>query len=190
MTLKNPYLIASRPHQWLKNLVVFAAPLAAGKIFDIAVLVETIGAACLFLCVSIGVYFFNDLQDIDADRRHPRKAMRPIANSEIPYPIGFLSAFILSFAPLIVSLFLSSGLGVCLGSYIFINVLYSVKLKEIPYFELALVSSGFVLRDIAGGLTSNIPLSFWLISLVSCSSFFVVSGKRYAELSAYQTHNY
>lgn len=168
---------------------MFAAPLAAGEILDRAVLVETIVAACLFLCASIGVYFFNDLQDIDTDRKHPRKTLRPIANRDIPYRVANLSAFTLSITPLIISFFLSVSLVICLSCYIFINVLYSIKLKEIPYFELALVSSGFVFRAIAGGLASDISLSFWFISLVSCSSLFVVTGKRYAELSTYQTHN-
>ena len=181
-------LIASRPHQWIKNLVVFAAPLAAGDIQEKEVLTGTIAAAFLFLFISISVYFFNDLRDIDIDRKHPKKSQRPIANSDIPSRLAFGIAFIFAAVPLTISFFISSSLGICLASYVFINILYSLKLKEIPYLELGLVSSGFVFRSAAGGLASDIPLSFWFISLVSCASLFVVVGKRYSELSTYQTY--
>jgi len=182
------YLIAARPYQWIKNLVVFAAPLAAGGIKKTEILHETIVAAVLFLFISISVYFFNDVRDIEIDRRHPQKARRPIANGEIPYRHAIWFAFIIASASLTIGFWISSSLGVCLGSYVFINILYSVKLKEIPYLELAFVSSGFVLRATAGGAASGVPVSFWFISLVSCTSLFVVVGKRYAELSKYQTH--
>ncbi len=181
------YLIAARPYQWIKNLVVFAAPLAAGDIHRMETLNETFAAAFLFLSISVSVYFFNDVRDIEIDRKHPKKILRPIANGEIPYrhAIGF--AFILASTSLTIGFWISLSLGLCIGSYAFINILYSLKVKEIPYLELAFVSSGFVLRATAGGAASGVPVSFWFISLVSCASLFVVIGKRYAELSTYQT---
>ena len=75
----NPYLMAARPHQWLKNLLVFAAPLAAGEIENGNTILRTSVAAFLFLLVSISVYFFNDLCDVEADKQHAQKAQRPIA---------------------------------------------------------------------------------------------------------------
>ena len=95
---------------------------------------------------------------------------------------------VFSITSLTLGFLLSSGLGICLGVYTFVNFLYSVKVKELPYIELVLVASGFVLRAAAGGMPTNIPLSFWFITLVSSTSFFLVAGKRFAELSTYQTH--
>ena len=184
----SPYLIAARPHQWLKNLLIFAAPLAAGEIDNGSILIRTSGAAFLFLLVSVSVYFFNDLCDIEADKQHTQKAQRPIANGEVSvqFLVGIISVF--SITSLTLGFLLSPGLGICLGVYIFVNFLYSIKLKEVPYIELILVASGFVLRAAAGGMPTNIPLSFWFITLVSSTSFFLVAGKRFAELSTYQTH--
>ena len=183
-----PYLTAARPHQWVKNLLVFAAPLAAGEIQNNDILLKTSAAAFLFLLISVSVYFFNDLCDIDADNRHIQKAHRPIASGAIPIRplVGVILTF--SIASLTFSFLFSLGLGICLALYALVNSLYSAKLKEVPYLELLLVGSGFVARGVAGGLASDIPLSFWFITLISSTSLFVVIGKRFAEFSAYQIH--
>ena len=114
----NSYLTAARPHQWLKNLLVFAAPLAAGEIENGNTILRTSVAAFLFLLVSISVYFFNDLCDVEADKQHAQKAQRPIANGEVSvrFSHGIISAF--SITSLIIGFLLSLGLGICLVVYI------------------------------------------------------------------------
>ena len=184
----NPYLTAARPHQWLKNLLVFAAPLAAGEIENGNTIWRTSVVAFLFLLVSVSVYFFNDLCDVEADKQHVQKAQRPIADGEVSvrFSLGIITTF--SITSLIIGFLFSLGLGICLAVYVFVNFLYSIKLKRVPYIELLLVASGFVLRAAAGGFSTDIPLSFWFVTLVSSTALFLVAGKRFAELSAYRNH--
>jgi decaprenyl-phosphate phosphoribosyltransferase len=182
----HPFIAAARPHQWLKNLLVFSAPLAAGSIHNREIIFRTTGVAFLFLIASVGVYLFNDVRDIEIDRNHPVKSQRPIANSDLSQRSAMTMAPLLILGSLSVGFSISTSLGISLAVYVSINILYSIKVKAIPYLELLLVSSGFVIRAIAGGIASGIPLSFWFISVISCASFFMVAGKRYAELSQYE----
>jgi decaprenyl-phosphate phosphoribosyltransferase len=182
----HPFITAARPHQWLKNLLVFSAPLAAGSIHNREILFRTTYVAFLFLIISVSIYLFNDVRDIEVDRNHPIKSQRPIANGDLSQRSAMIMAPLLTLGSLSVGFTISTSLGISLAVYVFINILYSIKGKSIPYLELLLISSGFVIRAISGGIVSGISLSFWFISVVSCTSFFMATGKRYAELSQYE----
>lgn len=171
-----------RPRQWVKNVLVLAAPVAAGQLFAPSVLINTAIAFLAFCLVSASIYLINDIWDVESDRSHPTKRFRPIAAGEL----GANPARLLALACLILSLgigWLSSPLlTVTLAVYWLIQVSYSLFLKHQPIIDLAMVTSGFLLRAIAGGVASGIELSPWFLLVASFGSLFMVAGKRYSEM--------
>jgi decaprenyl-phosphate phosphoribosyltransferase len=175
---------AVRPKQWLKNLLVGAAPLAAGKLLGRHVLIS-IGLAFVAFClVSAAVYLINDVRDIEEDRLHPKKRLRPIAAGELGVPTAIAIAAVTGVIGLVLAYYTSTGLGVTVTVYVVLQVLYSVFLKHLPVVDLAMVASAFLLRAIAGGVATGIPLSQWFLLVASFGSFFMVAGKRYSEMKA------
>ncbi len=176
-------LAATRPRQWVKNILVFAVPAAAGTLFRPPVLGRSVAAAALFLGASAGGYLLNDVRDISADRVHPIKRTRPIAAGDI----GVLPAVITAAALLVGSClgaFVLAGpaFAAVIGAYVAITASYSFGLKRLPVVELACVSSGFVLRAVAGGAAAHLPISPWFLSVTSAGALLLVAGKRTAEL--------
>jgi decaprenyl-phosphate phosphoribosyltransferase len=177
-------LRAVRPRQWLKNLLVGTAPLAAGRLLERQVLVSVALAFVAFCLVSAAVYLLNDVRDIEEDRLHPRKRLRPIAAGELSVPAAITIGVAAGVAGLAVAFISSTGLGITVTVYVVLQVLYTLFLKHVPVLDLAMVASGFLLRAIAGGVAANIPLSQWFLLVASFGSFFMVAGKRYSELKA------
>jgi decaprenyl-phosphate phosphoribosyltransferase len=174
-----------RPRQWLKNLLVLAAPLAAGSIVRLDVLVPTAVAFGLFCLVSGGVYLINDVRDAEADRLHPRKRYRPVASGALPVPVALTVGIVLLVGSLVAAALLTRpALAGVLGAYVAISVCYSLFLKDQPVIDLAVVASGFLLRGVAGGAAAGIVLSHWFLLVASFGALFIVAGKRYAELVA------
>jgi decaprenyl-phosphate phosphoribosyltransferase len=175
---------AVRPHQWLKNLLVGAAPLAAGRLLERHVLIS-IGLAFVAFClVSAAVYLINDVRDVEEDRLHPKKRLRPIAAGELGVPTAIAIAAVTGVIGLVLAYYTSTGLGITVTVYVVLQVLYSVFLKHLPVVDLAMVASAFLLRAIAGGVAAGIPLSQWFLLVASFGSFFMVAGKRYSEMKA------
>jgi 4-hydroxybenzoate polyprenyltransferase len=145
-----------------------------------------LGAALASFCLaSSAVYVFNDICDVEADRHHERKRFRPIASGAVsPAQAGVLSAVLLALA---VALALAAALPLLFHvvqvSYLLINLGYSLGLKHVAVLELFLVSSGFVLRLLAGGVVSNIELSTWIIAATGMISLLLATGKRRADLA-------
>jgi decaprenyl-phosphate phosphoribosyltransferase len=176
------WLRAMRPKQWVKNVLVFAAPLAAGQLFVPAVLVEAAWAFVAFSLVSASIYLINDSRDIEADRLHPKKQFRPIAAGELAIPTAYVLAAVTLVASLAIGFWVAPLLGVTLASYWVLQVLYSLFLKHQPIIDLAMVAAGFLLRAVAGGVAAGLPLSQWFLLVASFGSLFMVAGKRYSEL--------
>ena len=177
-------LRAMRPRQWLKNVLVAAAPLAAGQIFDAGVLINVGLAFVAFCLVSSAVYLLNDVRDVDEDRLHPRKRLRPIASGELSVRAALLLAALTGAVGFAVGFYTAIALGVTLAVYLLLQVLYSAFLKHLPVVDLAIVASGFLLRAIAGGVAAGIALSQWFLLVASFGSFFMVACKRYSEMKA------
>jgi decaprenyl-phosphate phosphoribosyltransferase len=177
-------LRAVRPRQWLKNLLVGAAPLAAGKLLERHVLVSVALAFVAFCLVSAMVYLLNDVRDVEEDRLHPRKRLRPIAAGELSVRAAIAIAVVTGSAGFVLAFMTSTGLGITVTVYVVLQILYTLFLKHIPVLDLAMVASGFLLRAIAGGVAAGIPLSQWFLLVASFGSFFMVAGKRYSELKA------
>lgn len=176
------WLRAMRPKQWVKNVLVFAAPLAAGRLFEPQVLVNSLWAFLSFSLVSASIYLINDARDVEADRLHPKKRLRPIAAGELAIPTAYVLAAITFVASMAIGFWVAPLLGVTLASYWILQVLYSLFLKHQPIIDLAMVAAGFLLRAVAGGVASGLPLSQWFLLVASFGSLFMVAGKRYSEL--------
>jgi decaprenyl-phosphate phosphoribosyltransferase len=175
---------AMRPRQWVKNLLVLAAPLAAGQLFDPTVLKGAALAFVAFCLVSASVYLVNDVRDVEEDRQHPTKRFRPIAAGELKPATAVALAAVLGACGLALGFFVSTPLGITMGVYVGLQLLYSAYLKHLPVVDLAMVASAFLLRAIAGGVATGIPLSQWFLLVAAFGSFFMVAGKRYSELKA------
>jgi decaprenyl-phosphate phosphoribosyltransferase len=176
---------AMRPRQWPKNLLVFAAPLAGATLgrdngFGYALL-----AFVAFTAASSAVYVINDILDVERDRQHPTKRMRPIASGRLPVSAALvLAAVCLGVAALTTVLIGEPMLGAVIGAYIVVSFLYSLTLKHIPGIELTVVASGFVLRALGGAVATHVPPSGWFLTVCSLGALMVAIGKRYTELSA------
>ena len=175
-------LATMRPRQWVKNVLVFAAPFAAGKLFDFAVLPNVLLAFAAFSLAASGVYLVNDTKDVDADRAHPTKRNRPIAAGIVPPAVAVGTAVVLFAASLGVSLLANRNLLIVTAVYIVVQLAYCLWLKHEPVIDICIVSSGFLMRAIAGGAAASLYLSPWFLLTMAFGSLFMASGKRYAEM--------
>ena len=173
-----------RPKQWVKNVLVATAPLAAGRLFETPVLIAVGLAFVAFCLVSASVYLVNDVRDVAEDRLHPRKRFRPIAAGELKPTTAWVLAALTGVAGLALGFAVTIPLGITLVVYLAVQLLYSAFLKHLPVVDLAVVASGFLLRAIAGGVATGIPLSQWFLLVAAFGSFFMVAGKRYSEMRA------
>lgn len=175
-------LRAMRPRQWVKNVLVLAAPVAAGSLFQPAVALNTLWAVIAFCLISASVYLINDVRDIESDRLHPKKRLRPIAAGEFRVRNAIILAVTCLVASLALSFFVAPLLSLTVGVYWALQVGYSLYLKNEPIIDLAMVTAGFLLRAVAGGVASSIELSQWFLLVASFGSLFMVAGKRYSEI--------
>lgn len=177
---------ALRPKQWVKNVLVVAAPLAAGgdKLFSFSVVLDVVIAFVAFCLSASSIYLINDARDVEADRAHPTKRFRPIAAGVLPVKLAYVMAVVLIFAALGISFLASSGhgLAIIVAIYIALQLGYCFGWKHQPVIDIALVSSGFMLRAMAGGVAAAIELSQWFLLVAAFGSLFMAAGKRYAEL--------
>ncbi len=172
-----------RPKQWVKNVLVFVAPAAAGTLLHGGVLLKAIIAFIAFSLTASGLYIINDIRDVDSDRAHHRKRHRPVAAGTLPLPVAWVAALILLFGGLLLGTFATTWqFGVTLLAYAIITLAYSLALKSQPVIELACVASGFVLRATGGGSATNTKLSVWFLVVISFGALFIVAGKRLAEM--------
>lgn len=173
---------ALRPRQWLKNVLVLAAPLASGQLFHARVFWPAIGAVVAFCLVASAVYLVNDARDVEEDRRHPKKRFRPIAAGELRIPVAIAMAVVIAAVSIVGGFLIATKLGVVLVIYLALQVCYSQWFKHQPVLDLAMVSSGFLLRAVAGGAAAGLALSQWFLLVASFGSLFMVSGKRFSEM--------
>jgi len=175
---------AMRPVQWVKNGLILVAPAAAGQLERADVIRHTVAAFLAFCAVSSGMYLFNDLRDVAADRLHPTKRYRAIASGQLSTPVAALSAVLLLGVGFVIPAFLwqPEGLYLILGLYVAITLAYNLGLKGVAVIEMGIVASGFFLRAYAGAVASHIFVSTWFLVVISFGALFLVVGKRSAEL--------
>jgi decaprenyl-phosphate phosphoribosyltransferase len=171
-----------RPRQWVKNVLVLAAPFASGDILTPAVLAAVGIAFVAFSLAASGVYLVNDIKDVAADRAHPTKRNRPIAAGVVPPRLALVVAVLLLAGAVGLSFLASIGLVIVVAVYIAVQISYCLWLKHQPVMDIAVVASGFLVRSIAGGAAAGIALSQWFLLAAAFGSLFMVAGKRYAEI--------
>jgi len=172
----------ARPKQWTKNVLVFAAPAAAGVLDQGDALVKTLLAFAGFCLAASAVYFLNDANDYEADRLHPTKRHRPIAAGHLDPRTARIIAGVLVVLSLAVTAPINGGkLTAVIAGYLALQFSYTMWLKYEPVIDLAAVAAGFVLRAIAGGVATGVPLSDWFLIVAGAGSLFIVTGKRHAE---------
>lgn len=173
---------ATRPRQWIKNALVLAAPLAAGRILEPEVAIPTLIALVSFILASAATYLINDVRDVASDRAHETKSRRPIASGEVSPRVALITAVILVVLSLGLAAITGWGLVIVVVSYLVATFAYSLGLKHEPVIELGLLSAGFLLRAIAGGVAADLPISPWFLLVTGFGSLSLAAGKRYAEL--------
>ncbi|WP_409427646.1 decaprenyl-phosphate phosphoribosyltransferase [Mycobacterium sp. SMC-11] len=176
---------AMRPRQWVKNVLVVAAPLAAlggGVHYDYADLArKSLIAFVAFSLAASAIYLVNDARDVEADRAHPTKRFRPIAAGVLPVSLAYILAVLLGLASLGSAWWLTPNLSLVMAIYLAMQLAYCFGLKHQAVLDICIVSSAYLLRAIAGGVAASIPLSQWFLLVMAFGSLFMVAGKRYAE---------
>jgi len=170
----------ARPHQWLKNLLVFIPPMAGHMLFQPTALSRTILTFAALCAAASGIYIINDLFDLEADRKHPRKRRRPFASGDLPLQYG-LAGPILILLGLEIGLAVSPEIMLVLYLYATISLTYSQYLKTKPLVDVFCLAGLYTIRVVAGGIASNSGVSIWLLNF---SGFLFLSLgflKRYAE---------
>lgn len=177
---------AMRPRQWVKNVLVLAAPLsAAGRHhrYDYGQLgIQVAVAFVVFSLAASAVYLINDVRDVEADREHPTKRFRPIAAGVVPEWLAYSLAAVLAVASLGLAWRLTPNLAVVMAVYIGMQLAYCFGLKHQAVMDICIVSSAYLIRAIAGGAATDTRLSQWFLLVAAFGSLFMVAGKRYAEL--------
>jgi decaprenyl-phosphate phosphoribosyltransferase len=172
---------ALRPKQWVKNVLVAAAPGAAGVLTE-AESLEKVGLAFLAFCmVSSATYLVNDVGDVEEDRRHPTKRERPIAAGIVSKRLALVTAALLALGGFAVALAIRPAFLALVAGYIATTMAYTIWLKHMAVFDIAVVASGFIFRAVAGGVAVDVPISRWFLIVTSFGSLFIVAGKRYSE---------
>ena len=175
-------IMTTRPRQWPKNLLVFAAPLAGATLDGIG---YALIAMFAFGCASAAVYFVNDVADVERDRRHPVKRNRPIASGALPEQHAIVLALVAALFAVGAGVVIREPLLVAAASaYLCLSFLYSFKLKHVPFVEMLIVASGFLLRVLGGAAATHVKLSIWFLMVCSLGALGVAVAKRYTELTS------
>jgi len=180
-------LASMRPHQWTKNVFVFAALIFAHQLGRGEAVLRVCAAFALFCALSGSVYLLNDLVDLEKDRAHPRKRLRPIASGQVsPILAGVLACAVAALA-LAGAFLLSGAFGSVAALFLAMNVLYSYYLKRIVILDVMAIALGFVLRAVAGAAVIEVEISPWLILCTSLLALFLGFCKRRNELTLLQS---
>ncbi len=179
----NPWIRALRPHQWLKNLLVFIPLLAAHRFFDEALIARAMFAFILFCIAASGGYLVNDLLDLEHDRCHPTKRRRPLASGELPVVPAAVSAMLLPGGAVAAALStMPLRFSVALVSYFVLSIAYSRFLKRMMGVDTIVLAALYTVRIIAGAFACGLVPTFWILAFSMFLFLSLALVKRYAEL--------
>jgi decaprenyl-phosphate phosphoribosyltransferase len=170
-----------RPRHWLKNVLVVAAPGAAGVLTHDEVLEGLVVAIATMCLVASATYLLNDVLDVEADRAHPQKRLRPLASGDLPIPVALGASAVLLSAGLAIGATLGHRFLLVVLTYVGVTLAYSLWLKRIEVVDVAAVATCYLLRALAGSVATSVPMSSWFLILASAAAVFVVAGKRAAD---------
>ena len=177
-------LKAMRPRQWTKNAVVFAALVFDRQLLFPGPFLRTLAGFVIFCMLSGVVYIINDIADVDADRNHPKKRLRPIASGQLPIPVARTAVIALIIVIFPISFLLSPGFMLVALLYLLVNLAYSQWIKHVPLLDVFSIAAGFVLRVAAGVMLIQVArFSPWLYVVTTLGSLYIGFGKRRAELA-------
>ena len=182
-----------RPQQWVKNLFVFMPLFFGHQLMNVPLLINTIVAFFAFSFVASSIYCFNDIIDVEDDRRHVEKCKRPIASGKISVTTGYILMFLMFALSVIISMMLpfeaqttTLELPYIIGIYWLMEMAYCIQLKRIAIIDLCILSMGFLLRIAAGGAATGIMLSHWLIMMTFLLTLFLGFAKRRDDVLKFQ----
>jgi decaprenyl-phosphate phosphoribosyltransferase len=174
------YLSVSRPLQWPKNFLVFAAPLAAGVLPSH--LITVIYGFFAFVLASSFSYILNDWKDREADRKHHKKKDRPFASGVLAGKDFFVLVTFYVVSLLLLIQLLNKTFILIITVYVLLTTAYSLKIKQIPVLEMLWLSIGFLIRGLAGSALVQLRPTGWFVTAIFFGALFIVSNKRFAEL--------
>jgi 4-hydroxybenzoate polyprenyltransferase len=176
-------LAAARPRQWTKNAVLLAALVFAQRAGDPSSVLRALLGIASFCLLASAVYLGNDIVDVERDRQHPEKRLRPIASGRLPIRVASTAAGILCSGAIAIALLLPRAFLACVLGYLVLQIAYSARLKQIVLLDVFAIAAGFVLRVVAGAEAIDVPVSNWLYLCTLLLALFLALGKRRAELS-------
>ena len=184
--MKNPFALLRlmRPHQWVKNAFVFTGLLFGHAWNDPALVTQVLIAFAAFCLVSSAIYVLNDIVDVEQDRHHPKKRLRPLAAGLVSMPAAVVLALLLAVLGLGLAYVASTIVLVILLAYALMNIAYSLRLKHVVILDVFIIATGFMLRILAGTLGVGIPPSQWLLLCGLMVTLFLGFTKRRAEIIA------
>jgi 4-hydroxybenzoate polyprenyltransferase len=189
-TFIRDFLIACRPMQWQKNLLLFAAFIFSARAAWALdnpdswwpLLLTAFGAFWLFNAIASGEYLLNDALDIERDRLHPRKRFRPIAAGRVPLPAAYIGGAVLVLGGVAGAFVMDVNFGMIAAGYAVMTAAYSLWLKRVVIVDVVVIASGFALRAVAGAAAIDVPISPWLFVCTTLGALFIAVAKRRQEL--------
>jgi len=172
-----------RVHQWVKNLFVLIPLVFDRQLFVFGSFYRAFAGFILFCFVSSSIYIINDIMDVEADRKHPKKRNRPIASGALPVNIAWVISLVFIVGSLIIGFYLSKFFALILLIYFAVNFAYSTRLKHVVLIDVLIIASGYVLR-VAAGVSLIVVERFspWLYVVTTLLALFLGLGKRRGEL--------
>lgn len=179
-----------RPRQWIKNFAIYAALLFSGQLFNPALFIACTYGFFIFCALSSSIYIINDIFDIEKDRVHPFKKLRPLAHNDVSINLALAIAIILVLASIFFSYLIAPAFFLIVIIYFLLHLSYSAYLKHIEIVDILTLAAGYMLRVFAGEVVSNTHISAWLLLSVISISLFLAIGKRRSELTllSHQPH--
>lgn len=174
------YIKLMRPHHYVKNILIFLPIVFSKNFFNIEILKNAIIGAISFSLMASIVYIINDIMDVEADRKHEKKKFRPIASGAVTIKEALILAIILLIVSVILNICIRANIValIVFYGYLFMNILYSIKLKHIPIVDIVILAFGFVFRVLYGAAITGIEISNWLYITILSFSFYMGLGKR------------
>jgi decaprenyl-phosphate phosphoribosyltransferase len=179
--LPSALLRTARPRQWIKNLLIFAAPTAAGALLTPGTAAAAGLAFLAFTAAAIATYFVNDAADVDADRRHPAKGLRPVAAGVLSRRAAVLIGAGTAAAAIALAAAVCWPLTACVVAYLVLTGAYTAGLKHVPVLDVLVVAGGFVLRTAAGAAATGVSVSSWFMLVTLFGALYLVIAKRLGE---------
>ena len=183
------WLLAARPHQWFKNILIFVPLILGHVLFNTSKLITTALGLFILCVLASSTYILNDLADLDADRRHPTKRYRPFASGHLSIASGVTVAALGILASFVAAFTISRGFALVLFGYFVLTTLYSFRLKQIPLLDVFVIGTLFTSRIFMGGVVSSVGNSAWLLAFSMFFFFSLALSKRHVELMRAQRSN-